>query len=107
MYSYHTEGEPHPSSAWQGAPPASSPEAVEGGPIALIENDDLIEIDIPNRRLNIVGVKGQKKTPEEITAILAERKKNWKLPQLKPKSPVQRLYSKLAVSAMAGAYLDV
>lgn len=84
-----------------------SPEAVEGGPIALIENDDLIEIDIPNRRLNIVGVKGEARTPEEITAILAERKKNWKLPQLKPKSPVQRLYSKLAVSAMAGAYLDV
>ena len=73
----------------------------------MIENDDLIEIDIPNRKLNVIETKGEKQTPEEVTAILAERKRNWKVPQLKPKSPVQRLYSKLAVSAMAGAYMDV
>jgi len=31
-----------------------SPEAAEGGPIAVVENGDLIEVDIPNRRLNIM-----------------------------------------------------
>ena len=54
-----------------------SPEAQSGGPIALVEKDDLIEINIPERILAIVGVKGQRKTPEEIEAILAERKKYW------------------------------
>lgn len=54
-----------------------SPEAQSGGPIALVEKDDLIEINIPERILAIVGVKGQRKTPEEIEAILAERKKHW------------------------------
>ena len=38
-----------------------SPEAVEGGPIALVEDNNLIEIDINNRSLNIVGINGEKK----------------------------------------------
>ncbi len=37
-----------------------SPEAAQGGPIALVEEDDLIEIDIPARRLCIVGVRGER-----------------------------------------------
>lgn len=84
-----------------------SPEAVEGGPIALIEDNDLIEIDIPNRSLNIVGIKGERKTPAEVTKVLAERRANWVLPEFKPKKGILKRYSKLAVSAMAGAYLDV
>ncbi len=38
-----------------------SPEAADGGPIALVEEGDLIEIDIPERKLNIIGIKGEKK----------------------------------------------
>ena len=34
-----------------------------GGPIALVEPDDLIQIDVHNRKLAIVGVKGEPKTP--------------------------------------------
>ena len=82
-----------------------SPEAVEGGPIALVENGDLVELDIPARQLNIVGVAGEKKTPEEITAIMAERKANWKLPDRKPKKGLLKRYTDSAVSAMAGAYM--
>ena len=41
-----------------------SPEAAEGGPIALVEEGDLIQIDIPARVLAIVGVRGERKTPE-------------------------------------------
>ena len=40
-----------------------SPEAAVGGPIALVEQDDLIQIDVHNRKLAIVGVKGEPKTP--------------------------------------------
>ena len=47
-----------------------SPEAVEGGPIALVEEGDLIEIDVPARKLNIIGVKGQRRSMEEIDEIL-------------------------------------
>ena len=54
-----------------------SPEAVEGGPIALVEEGDLIEIDVPARKMNIIGVKGQRRSMEEIDEILEERRKNW------------------------------
>lgn len=43
-----------------------SPEAQAGGPIALVEEGDLIQIDVEERILAIVGVKGKLKTPEEI-----------------------------------------
>lgn len=83
-----------------------SPEAADGGPIALIEEGDLIHIDIPARILEITGVRGEKKTPEEIRAILDERRKKWK--PRKPKYPdgVLALYRLLAASPMKGAYLD-
>lgn len=83
-----------------------SPEAADGGPIALVEEGDLIEIDVFERKLNIIGIAGEKKTPEEIDAILAERKKNWKPKEIKYKSGALRLFAEHAVSPMKGAYLD-
>ena len=47
-----------------------------GGPIALVEPDDLIQIDVPGRKLAIVGVKGEPKTPEDDGRHLAERRAN-------------------------------
>jgi dihydroxy-acid dehydratase len=82
-----------------------SPEAVEGGPIALIENGDLIEIDIPTRKINIVGIAGISTNEDEVKRVLNERKAAWKLPALKPKKGVLKRYSQNAVSAMAGAYM--
>ena len=41
-----------------------------GGPIALVEEGDLIQIDIPARVLAIVGVRGERKTPEEMDLSL-------------------------------------
>ena len=55
-----------------------SPEAAVGGPLALVEEGDLIHIDINKRTLDIVGVKGLKKPPEEIKAIIKERFKSWR-----------------------------
>lgn len=83
-----------------------SPEAVDGGPIALVEQDDLIEIDVFARKLNIVGVKGERKTPEEMDAILAQRRARWKPKPSKYTKGVLRLFSELAASPMKGAYLD-
>ena len=83
-----------------------SPEAAEGGPIALVEEGDLIHISIPDRKLEIVGVKGQPRTPEEMEEILAERKKNWKPRPSKYQSGVLKLFSEHAVSPMKGGYME-
>lgn len=83
-----------------------SPEAVDGGPIALVEKDDLIEIDVFARRLNIVGVKGTRLSPEEVDAVLADRKARWRRKPRKYAKGVLRLFSELAASPMKGAYLD-
>ena len=83
-----------------------SPEAAAGGPIAFVEEGDLIELDVENRRLAIVGVKGEEKTEEEIAQILEERKKNWKGFTSKYKSGLLKLYAQHATSAMKGAYMD-
>ena len=83
-----------------------SPEAQAGGPIALVEEGDLIEIDIPNRVLAVVGIRGERKTPEEIGQILAERRKKWKPVPPKYRGGVLRLFSEHAASPMKGAYLQ-
>ena len=83
-----------------------SPEAAVGGPIALVEPDDLIQIDVPGRKLAIVGVKGEPKTPEEMDAILAERRANWKPKAPKYTKGLLKLYSQHAVSPMKGAYME-
>lgn len=83
-----------------------SPEAAEGGPIALVEENDLIELDIPKRILRIIGVAGERKSPEEIEEILKQRKAKW---QPKPEhyaSGVLHIYAKHAVSPMKGGYME-
>jgi dihydroxy-acid dehydratase len=82
-----------------------SPEAQAGGPIALVEEGDLIELDVFERKLNIIGIKGERKTPKEIEAELEKRRKAWKPKPMKYKSGVLRLFSELAASPMKGAYL--
>jgi len=72
-----------------------SPEAAEGGPIAIVHNGDLIEIDIPKKELNL------KLTPEEIKKRLSL----WKAPQPKVKEGYLYRYSKNVLSASTGAVL--
>lgn len=83
-----------------------SPEAAAGGPIALVEEGDIIELDVPGRYLAITGVKGEPKTPEEMDAILAQRKADWKGFTSKYDRGLLKLYGQHAVSAMKGAYMD-
>lgn len=83
-----------------------SPEAADGGPIALVEEGDLIEIDIMERKLNIIGIHGEKKSAEEVDDVLRQRKKNWTPREMRYKRGVLRLFSEHATSPMKGAYLD-
>jgi dihydroxy-acid dehydratase len=83
-----------------------SPEAVMGGPIALLEDGDMIEIDIPKRTLSVVGRKGKMLKPQEVDALLARRREKWKAPALHHIPGILRRYSMRAASAMRGAYLE-
>jgi dihydroxy-acid dehydratase len=83
-----------------------SPEASEGGPIALVEDGDLIKIDIPARRIDIIGVKETEKSPAEIEAILKERKSRWVKPAPRFTKGALAIYTKLAVSPMKGGYME-
>ena len=83
-----------------------SPEAAEGGPIALVEEGDLIRIDIPQRALEIIGVKGEELPEDEIERILAERKEKWNPKTSKYNKGILKLYSERAVSPMKGGYME-
>ena len=83
-----------------------SPEAAEGGPIALIEEGDLIRIDIPNRVLEIVGINGIELSSEAVLEILNKRKAAWEPKEPKYKSGVLKLFSEKAVSPMKGGYME-
>ncbi len=83
-----------------------SPEAAEGGPIALVEENDLIEINIPKRILRIVGANGERKSAEEIDAILAGRKAAWKPRKNRYTHGVLKQFADKAVSPMKGGYME-
>jgi len=72
-----------------------SPEAAVGGPIGLLKDGDIIEIDIPNNKINV------KVSDEE----LAERKKAWKPPKPKITKGCLAKYASMATSADTGAVL--
>jgi dihydroxy-acid dehydratase len=80
-----------------------TPEALDGGPIALIENGDLIEIHIPDRRVALVGVGDRRLPVEHIQQILAERRARWVAPPRRHTSGILSLYSRVARGADAGA----
>lgn len=72
-----------------------SPEAFEGGPIALVRDHDRIVIDIPARRLDI------DLSPREMALRLRE----WRPPPPKVRRGVLWRYAHLAESPIRGAYL--
>lgn len=83
-----------------------SPEAAEGGPIALVKENDLIELDINNRVLRIAGINGEKCSEEEISKVLAKRKAEWEPAKEKYESGVLNIFAKHAVSPMKGGYME-
>ena len=71
------------------------PEAIEGGPIAIVQDGDIIEIDIDNRKLNLLI------SDEEIKNRLS----SWKTPEPRIKTGYLESYRKNVVSAKYGAYI--
>jgi len=74
-----------------------SPEAAEGGPIALIRDGDEITIDIPARELTL----------HVDDATLAERRLSWVRPAPKATRGWLALYSRFATSASQGASMRI
>jgi dihydroxy-acid dehydratase len=72
-----------------------SPEASAGGPIALVEDGDVISIDIPGRRLDL-------EVPED---QLATRRKAWRPPEPRVKRGYLARYASMVLSADKGAIL--
>jgi dihydroxy-acid dehydratase len=73
-----------------------SPEAIEGGPIAFVEEGDTISIDIPRRRLDL-----------EVSAEEIERRRrSWKPPQRKRHPGFLGLYSRSVSAADQGAVIS-
>ncbi len=83
-----------------------SPEAAAGGPIALVEEGDLIQVDIPARILRLCGIAGEEKTEEEIAAVLEKRKAAWKPREPRYASGALGLYTKNAASPSLGGYMN-
>lgn len=82
-----------------------SPEAAAGGPLAFVEDGDILAYSVKNRSLDIVGIRGEEKSPEEIEEILQERRKAGILPRPERKGLLKR-YTSHALSAMEGAGYD-
>jgi len=70
-----------------------SPEAMDGGPIAIVEDGDIISINIPERKLDLI-------LPED---VIRERLSKWKPPEPRVKKGYLYLYSKITESASKGA----
>lgn len=74
-----------------------SPEAAEGGPIALVRDGDVVEIDVPNGRLDVLVD----------AAELERRREGWIPPESDAPSGYLRCYARLASSADKGAVIIV
>jgi dihydroxy-acid dehydratase len=73
-----------------------TPEAFEGGLIALVEDDDIIEIDAVSNRINL----------KVATDVISQRKSQWKKPSLKVNKGILYKYAKHVKSAAEGCVTD-
>ncbi|MCI8342092.1 MAG: dihydroxy-acid dehydratase [Firmicutes bacterium] len=73
-----------------------SPEAADGGPIAIVEDGDEIYLNVMEGKLEL-------HVPDD---VIAERMKNWKRPEKEIPNGYLKLYSKVASSAAKGAVID-
>lgn len=83
-----------------------SPEAAQGGPIALVEEGDLIEIDIAARVLRICGIAGERRTEAEVDAVLERRRAAWKPRPPRYETGALGLFTRNAAPPMNGGYMD-
>ena len=74
----------------------TAPEAAVGGPLALVQDGDMIELDVAGRRLHLDVSEGD----------LAERRRHWSPPEPAMESGYQRLYVERVLQADRGCDLD-
>jgi dihydroxy-acid dehydratase len=74
----------------------TSPESARGGPLAIVRNGDMIELDVPNRRLHL-------DLPDD---VIAARLSEWRSPVAPPESGYARLYHDHVAGADTGADFD-
>jgi dihydroxyacid dehydratase/phosphogluconate dehydratase len=82
-----------------------APEALDGGPIALVEENDLIELNVPERRLAVVGVDGRPRPEDEMTTVLAGRRARWSPRPRRHTKGILSLYERISSDASHGASL--
>ena len=73
-----------------------TPEAADGGPLAIIRDGDIVEIDIPKQELNILISSNE----------LSERLRAWSPPEKRVRKGYLAIYSRMAKSAEKGAALN-
>jgi dihydroxyacid dehydratase/phosphogluconate dehydratase len=73
----------------------SAPEAAAGGPLAVVRNGDMIELDVPNRKLSLLVDQAE----------IEKRLKAWQ-PLPKPSGGYQKLYVEHVMQANKGVDLD-
>jgi dihydroxy-acid dehydratase len=90
------------------------PEAVMGGPIALVKNGDLVRIDAVNNRIDVVGVTAAEdggaaveEDEQTVEREMERRRKEWKRPQTKPLRGALAKYARLVSDASHGAVTDL
>ena len=80
------------------------PEAIDGGPLAFLEDGDLIEIDIPRRTLDVVGLRGSRTGVADVASEWDRRRARWTRPAISHAGALGQ-YTALAKPALHGAGL--
>lgn len=83
-----------------------SPEAAAGGPIAYIEDGDLVAYDYEARTINLTGIHGKRCSGKEAEEELQRRKANTVLRTMPPRKGFFRFYTEHAASAVKGGGLE-
>ena len=79
-----------------------TPEAAAGGPLAFVEPDDIISIDILRQTLDMVGFDKKRQNPDKVNRTLNKRADSWKGFQKKKKG-VLGLFTRMAGPTQKGA----
>lgn len=82
-----------------------SPEAASGGPIAFIEEGDLVSYSVANRTINMTGIHGKPCTAEEAAEELKKRSVRGVIPR-QPRKGFYKIYTEYARSGMEGGGLE-
>ncbi|MCB2066277.1 MAG: dihydroxy-acid dehydratase, partial [Erythrobacter sp.] len=85
----------------------ASPEAAEGGAIALVETGDMIDIDIPNRSINLRVSDDELARRRDVMAARGDAAWQPTEPRERRVSPALQAYAAMTTSAARGAVRDV